>query len=91
MTNSHLLPLALLACVYSSLDAAAAATPELRERASAASNAIESGEKQSFLDTKPTRKVTVASGSSRSRAGWTLGTERESSGLRAVFQVCCTL
>lgn len=90
MMKSHVVPLALLACLYSSLGAAAE-TPELRERASATSDAIKSGGKESFLGTKPTRKVTVASGSSRSRSGWTLGTELESSELRAVFQVWSTL
>lgn len=93
MSKSRLLPLSLLVCVYY-FGGAAATTPAVHEPASATENDTKknSGEKEGVLGTEPTkRRVTVASGSSRSRRGWILGTELESSDLRAVFQVCSAL
>lgn len=54
----------------------------------ASTNAIPLWEVDSASGRGSTERALIASGASRSRVGWTIGTEQESSDLRVKFKVC---
>lgn len=83
--KSQLLPSAVLACMI--LPLCASAQTEAQQRESKVDTATtKSGEKATRVSRE---RVTIASGASRPRVGWTLGTEQDSSALRALFKVKC--